>query len=136
MSHPLPSKRIAGLPPLLTHVIRALERDSRRGARRTSSSRASALSELARLFMIVLPVRGLDPVDDLRDEIERIATRHLHRGEAEAQFRRAVDRIGSVKQRDAIETAHVQLVESTELAHYYAGIAAGITLAELGRTPR
>jgi hypothetical protein len=117
-------------------VIRALERDGRHGARRTAGSRASALSELARLFMIVLPVRGLDPADDLREEIERIATRHLRRGEAEAQFRSAVDRIESVKHRDAIETAHGQLVESTELAHYYAGIAAGITLAELGRTTR
>jgi hypothetical protein len=135
MSHN-PSRRVAGLPPLLIHVIRALERDGRDGARQTAGSRASALSELARLFMVVLPVRGLDPADDLREEIERIATRHLRRGEAEAQFRGAVDRIESVKQRDAIETAHDQLVESTELAHYYAGIAAGITLAELGRTPR
>jgi hypothetical protein len=135
MSHH-PSRRVTGLPPLLVHVIRALERDGRHGARRTAGSRASALSELARLFMIVLPVRGLDPADDLREEIERIATRHLRRGEAEAQFRSAVDRIESVKHRDAIETAHGQLVESTELAHYYAGIAAGITLAELGRTTR
>jgi hypothetical protein len=136
MPHSVPSKRAAGLPPLLAHVIRALENDARRDARRTSGRRASALSELAQLFMVVLPVRGLDPVDDLREEIERIATRHLRRGEAEAQFRSAVDRIASVKDRDAIETAHGQLVESTELAHYYAGIAAGITLAELGRTPR
>jgi hypothetical protein len=136
MSHPVPSRRAAGLPPLLTHVIRALEQDARGGARRTSSSRAAALSELARLFMSVLPIRGLDPADDLRDEIERIAIRHLRRGEAEARFRSAVDRIASVQHRDSIETAHAQLVEATELAHYYAGIAAGITLAELGRTSR
>jgi hypothetical protein len=135
MSHN-PSRRVAGLPPLLIHVIHALERDVRHGARRTAGSRASALSELARLFLAVLPVRGLDPADDVREEIERIATRHLRRGEAEAQFRSAVDGIESVKHRDAIETAHGQLVESTELAHYYAGIAAGITLAELGRTTR
>ena len=136
MPHPIRAKRVAGLPPLLMHVIHAVERDARRGARRTAGRRASALSELAQLFMVVVPVRGLDPVDDLREEIERVATRHLRRGEAEAQFRSAVDRIVSVKHRDAIETAHGQLVESTELAHYYAGIAAGITLAELGRTRR
>lgn len=136
MSHPLPSRRVAALPPLLMHVIRALEHDARDGARHASAGRAAALSELARLFMVVLPVRGLDPADDLREEIERIATRHLHRGEAEAKFRSAVDRIASVQQRDSIETAHLQLVDSTELAHYYAGIAAGITLAELGRTSR
>ena len=117
------------------HVIRALEHESRKGAPQTSG-RAEALNELARLFMTVLPVRGLEPADDLRDEIEKIATRHLRRGEAEAEFRNAVDRIASVQQRDSIETAHLQLVESSELAHYYAGIAAGITLAELGRTSR
>jgi hypothetical protein len=135
MSHPVPSRRVAGLPPLLLHIIRALEHEARKGAPQTSG-RAAALSELARLFMTALPVRGLDPADDLRDEIERIATRHLKRGEAEAQFRTAVDRIASVQQRDSIETAHLQLVESSELAHYYAGIAAGITLAELGRSSR
>jgi len=117
-------------------VIRALEHDARDSTRRASAGRAAALSELARLFMAVLPVRGLDPADDLREEIERIATRHLNRGEAEARFRSAVDRIASVQQRDSIETAHLQLVDSTELAHYYAGIAAGITLAELGRMSR
>ena len=37
------------------------------------ASARSALSELAHLFMIVLPVRGLDSADDLREEIERIA---------------------------------------------------------------
>ena len=136
MPHAVPSKRLAGLPPLLMHVIRALEQDARQGARQTSGSRAAALSELARLFMVVVPIRGLDPADDLRDEIERIATRHLHRGEAEALFRSAVDRIASVQHRDTIEAAHFQLVESTELAHYYAGLAAGITLAELGRAAR
>ena len=117
------------------HVIRALEHEARKGAPQTSGH-AAALNELARLFMTALPVRGLDPADDLRDEIEKIATRHLRRGEAEARFRSAVDRIASVQHRDSIETAHLQLVESSELAHYYAGIAAGITLAELGRSSR
>ena len=130
------SKPAIGLPPLLASLIRAIASDSRRAAHGDADARALALNDLARLFMIVVPLRGLDPADDVREEIDRIAKRHLHRGRAEAQFRGAVDRIASVKDRDAIETAHLQVVDSSELAHYYAGLAAGITLAELSRSLR
>jgi hypothetical protein len=130
------SRRTIGLPPLLASVIRAVAKDSRSDESGTADNRALALNDLARLFMAVVPLRGLDPADDLRDEIERVANRYLRRGEAEAEFRRAVDRIASIAERDAIESAHLQVIESSELAHYYAGIAAGITLADLSRTSR
>jgi len=134
MSSSVLSRRTIGLPPLLASIIRAVAKDSRRDGSGAAGNRALALNDLARLFTTIVPLRGLDPADDLRDEIERVANRYLHRGEAEAQFRRAVDRIESIDQRDAIESAHLQVVESSELAHYYAGIAAGITLADLSRT--
>ena len=120
-----PAQRSGNISPLLMHVIRAVARDSK--------DRAAALDDLAQLFVLIVPVHGVAPVDDVRDAIERIAVRHLHRGKADAELRRAVARVTSVKERDAIETACVQLLESGELAHYYAGLAAGITLAELGR---
>jgi hypothetical protein len=113
------------LPPLLSRVIRAVAHES--------GERASALADLARLYMLIVPVRGIAPSDDVRQAIERIADRHLRRGDADAQLRRAVARVPAVKDRDAIENACVQLQESSELAHYYAGLAAGITLAELGK---
>lgn len=116
------------LPPLLTDLIRAAARDSR--------SRASALADLARMFMLIVPMHGVDPKDDVRADIEKIAARHLRRRDAEAGLRRAIARINGVKERDAIETACIELLESSELAHYYAGLAAGITLAELGRGSR
>lgn len=119
------SNQRTNVSPLLAHVIRAVASES--------PDRASALNELARLFMLVVPLRGIAPADEVRDAIERIADRHLARGDADAALRRAVARVASVKDRDAIETACVQLLESGELAHYYAGLAAGITLAELGR---
>ena len=118
----------ATLPPLLEHLIRAAARDSR--------DRASALDALARLFMLIVPIHGVHPADDVRAHIEKIAARHLRRKDAEAGLRRAIARINGVKERDAIETACVELLESGELAHYYAGLAAGITLAELGRGSR
>ena len=119
------AKRRIEVSPLLAHVIRAVGRES--------PNRASALNELARLFTLIVPLRGIAPADEVRDAIERIAERHLARRPADAALRRAVSRVGSIKDRDAIETACVQLLESGELAHYYAGLAAGITLAELGR---
>jgi hypothetical protein len=121
-----PASRHANLSPLLMQVIDAVARDS--------EDRAAALSELARLFVLIVPMHGVAPADDVRDAIERIAVRHLQRGKADAELRRAVARIASVQERDAIETACTQLIESGELAHYFAGLAAGITLAELGRS--
>jgi hypothetical protein len=122
-----------GLPPLLAHVIRAAASD----ARLTAGNHAAALDALARLFMLALPARGvLAPSDDLGVQIDAIAKRHLDRAAAERLFHRAMSGIESVPQRDAIETAHASLVDVSELAHYYAGLAAGITLAELGRPLR
>ena len=115
-------------PPLLAHLIRAAARDSK--------DRAQALTDLAELFLVTVPMHGVDPAEPVREAIERIAARHLRRGDAEAGLRRAVARIASIKDRDAIENACVQLLETGELAHYYAGLAAGITLAELGRSAR
>lgn len=118
------------LPPLLAHVIRAAAND----ARLADPNHAAALQALARLFMLALPARGVLALgDDLCQNIDDIATRHLDRATAEKQFSVAVSRIDSVHQRDAIETAHAKIVNVSELAHYYAGLAAGITLAELGK---
>jgi hypothetical protein len=125
MARSSPSGKTEGVPPLLAHLIRATARDSR--------ERASALNDLAQLFILIVPMHGVEPAEHVREAIEKIAVRHLRHRAAEAELRRAVARIGNVKDRDAVETACVQLRETGELAHYYAGLAAGITLAELGR---
>lgn len=127
-----PAKSI-DLPPLLAHVIRSAAHDTRL----TESDHAAALLALARLFMLTLPARGVLLLgDDLCKNIDDIATRHLDRGAAEKQFERAIKTVTDVPQRDAIETAHAHMVGVSELAHYYAGLAAGITLAELGRAEK
>ena len=127
-----PAKSI-GLPPLLAHVIRAAASDTRLA----DGDHAAALDALARLFMLALPARGvLAPGDDLCAQIDAIAKRYLDRAAAEQLFQRAVSGVASVQQRDAIETAHASIVDVSELAHYYAGLAAGIALAELGRPVR
>lgn len=125
--------RSSGLPPLIAQVIRAAASDTRLA----DGNHAAALEALARVFMVALPARGvLAPGDDLCAQIDAIAKRYLARAAAEQMFERAVSGLTNLPQRDAIETAHASIVDVSELAHYYAGLAAGIALAELGRRSR
>lgn len=125
--------RSSGLPPLIAQVIRAAASDTRLA----DGNHAAALEALARVFMVALPARGvLAPGDDLCAQIDAIAKRYLARTAAEQMFERAVSGLTNLPQRDAIETAHASIVDVSELAHYYAGLAAGIALAELGRRSR
>lgn len=125
--------RSSGLPPLIAQVIRAAASDTRLA----DGNHAAAIEALARVFMVALPARGvLAPGDDLCAQIDAIAKRYLARTAAEQMFERAVSGLTNVPQRDAIETAHASIVDVSELAHYYAGLAAGIALAELGRPSR
>lgn len=129
--------RPIALPALLAHIVRAAQAERQRKTSRMAGNHPAALHDLAHLFAVTLPARGvLAPEDDLCDEIDRVAERHLQRAQADAQFRAAMARLADVAQRDAIEMAHGRLVEVSELAHYYAGLAAGITLADLGTRQR
>jgi hypothetical protein len=122
---------------LIEHIVRAAEAEQRDGANHRSGNHSATLIDLARIVANRLPARGvLAPGDELCDEIDRVAQRHLHRCEADEQFRAAIARIADIAHRDAIETAHGRLVNVSEVAHYYAGLAAGIALAELGRPLR
>lgn len=128
------SSRNTPLPALLTHVVLAARAERQRDAARGSGDHSATLIDLARVIALALPARGvLAPGDELCNEIDRVAQRHLHRDEAEQQFGTAVARVDNIADRDAIEAAHGRLVEVSEVAHYYAGLAAGITLAGFGR---
>jgi hypothetical protein len=128
------SPRNVPLPALLMHVVLAAQDERRRDAGRWSGDHSAALIDLARIIALRLPARGvLAPGDDLCNEIDRVAKRHLHRSEADRQFRTAIERVDDIALRDAIDAAHGRLVEVSEVAHYYAGLAAGITLAGFGR---
>ena len=119
MARSNPVRRIAGLPPLLSRVIRAVAHES--------GDRAAALSDLARLYMMIVPLRGVAPSDEVRDAIERIAERHLRRGDADAELQRAMKRVPDLKERDAIENACVQLLEYSEAAFSFSGNIYGAT---------
>lgn len=129
MAHSKPGS--FGPSPLLVHVARAIAQHA--GDAIAAGDHYAALTELASLVMVSVPARGVIATDDLRHQIDRIADRHLRRRAAEKQFVAAIERVKSKHTRDAIDAAHLQLVELSELAHYYAGLTSGLTLADLGR---
>jgi hypothetical protein len=127
------------LPTLLTQIVRSAEaerqRDAARSLKNLSGNHPATLIDLAQVVAVSLPARGvLAPGDELCNEIDRVAQRHLHLRDADRQFRSAMARVANVEDRDAIETAHGRLVSVSEVAHYYAGLAAGITLAGFGKS--
>lgn len=131
------SRKPFPLPVLIEQVVRAAEAEQHGRPDRGAGNHSATLSDLARIVAQRLPARGaLAPGDDLCDEIDRVAQRHLHRSAADRQFRAAIARIADIAHREAIETAHGRLINVSEVAHYYAGLAAGIALAELGRPVR
>lgn len=128
-SKPLP--RVDDVSPMLAHVVRAISNHSGHGV--SADDLRAALMELAALASLSVPARGVIVSDDLRNEIDRVSDRHLHRRAAEKQFLNAMAQVQSLEQRDAIDSAHLQIVELGELVHYYAGLTSGMTLADLGR---
>jgi hypothetical protein len=128
------SSRNVPLPALLMQIVLAARDERLRDATHWSGDHSATLIDLGRIIALRLPARGvLAPGDDLCNEIDRVAQRHLHRREADEEFRAAIEQVENLAQRDAIESAHGRLVEVSEVAHYYAGLAAGITLAGFGR---
>lgn len=128
--------RSMGPSPLLVRVIRAANHEAKFGDGRRRGE-AEALAELARLALLTIPARGvLSPVDnDTCEAIHAVARRHLGYGHASRAFRRHLQQVRSFRTRDAIDTAHTDVMVATAKAHYYAGLAAGVSLAEIGRKP-
>lgn len=59
--------------------------------------------------------------------------RHLHRDQAEREFRNAVETIDELEKCEAVEVAHARVLDLGELVHYYAGVTAALTLTDLIR---
>jgi hypothetical protein len=126
-------ERTAGLPPLLAHVIElaiyAEEHDSN-----DRTGEADFLIGVARLAVQNVGFRGvLAPDPALYKPIEDLAKEHLDWLDAMKEFRGALDRIKKFKRRDAIVCAHTRVINVSDTAYYYAGLAFGLTLADLSR---
>ena len=119
------------LPPLLVRVIHAARHAPYDPVDRAGHD--AALLELGRWALVYVPSRGvLAPSEDhAYKAIQEVAVRHLEYGQARAAFRKALQSIESIEQRSEVESAQNWLQSESDDAYYYAGLACGITLADL-----
>ena len=101
---------------------------------------AEMLTELTVLAIRKVPARGIfDPTargeDDLFSAIEAIALRHLELADARTIWRRSLDGAGlPFERRDAIESAARQLLDVSDTAYFYTGLAFGLAFVCAYRT--
>jgi hypothetical protein len=75
----------------------------------------------------------LAPDPDLYKRIEDLAKKHLDWIDAKGELRKALDAVKDFERRDAIVCAHTRVIDVSDTAYYYAGLAFGLTLADLVR---
>jgi hypothetical protein len=119
------------LPPLLARVIHAARHAPPDPVDRTGHD--AALRDLGRWALVYVPSNGvLAPCeDDAYKAIQEIATRHLQYRKARAAWSKALRAIDSSEQRNEVESAQNWMQSVSDDAYYYAGLACGITLADM-----
>lgn len=126
------SRRDDEWPSHLDFVIRA-------AARECPDGHAGALRELTSLALTKVPARGIfDPTfrgeHDLFAAIDAIASRHLGMTGARGAWRRAIREAKlDLHARDRVEHAAQQVQGVSDTAHFYAGLAFGLTCLSLYR---
>ena len=93
----------------------------------------AALSELGRLARLQIPARGVLPLSDdqLFNAIDKVATKHLDLGAIREALGAALAAIEPVSSRGEIEVAVDHLCAVLNVAYFNAGLAFGVTLADL-----
>ena len=125
--------RPAHLSPLLLQVAEAVAHHAKDGTNLVPGDLFAALTELADIARVSVLTRGIAASDDFRSAVDEVAVRHLERAKADRELKLALDRITLVQHREAVEVAHMRVLDLGELAHYYAGLASGLTLVDLRR---
>lgn len=115
--------------PLVRVLAEALEGRQQEGSRR----QAAAVRDLGRLARVQVLLHGVLPQsdDDLYNAIDRIAIKHLDLGGVRATLDSALADIEGVTRRDEIEVAVDHLIAVLNLTYFSAGLAFGVTLADL-----
>jgi hypothetical protein len=121
------------VPPVLAQVASAIAHHKKTGTDPVPGDLPTALAELSALAAISVVTRGLVASEEFRSAVDDIAARHLNGAGAERELTRALTRIHDVRTRNAVEVAHARVLDLRELAHYYAGLASGVSIVELGR---
>ena len=93
----------------------------------------AALRELGTMARLQIPARGVLPLSDdqLFDAIDNVALKHLNLAPAREQLNVALARIEPLASREEIEVAVDHLSAVLNIAYFNAGLAFGVTLAEL-----
>ena len=127
---PIISERLS---PLLVQLIEAAEHAGRDADGGDIRGAARALRELGRLALWALPIHGVfvPNNNDVSLIIQRVAKEHLDWEEARGEVRAALSAVQTFELRDPIETAENHLRAVSDEAYFYAGLAFGVTLAEL-----
>ncbi len=117
------------IPSLLRLLAEAL--DARRG---TDHPQAGAmLFEFGQLARLQIPIRGALPLsdDELFNEIDTIAIKHLDLAGVRKALDVALTRVDPLATRDEIEVAVDHLSAVLNVAYFHAGLAFGVALADL-----
>lgn len=123
---PGPTERMSPLLRLLAEALDATENSDYPQA-------GAALSELAQLARLQIPIRGVLPLSDdhLFNAVEAVATKHLDLGGARKMLDAAIGSLEAASSRDEIEVAVDQLCAVLNIAYFNAGLAFGVTLSDL-----
>ena len=117
------------LPSLLRLLAESLD------ARRRSEHHAvaAALLEFGKLARLQIPARGVLPLSDdqLFDAIDTVAVNHLRLAAAREELNLALARVELLNSPDEIEVAVDGLCAVLNIAYFNAGLAFGVTLADL-----
>jgi hypothetical protein len=122
-------QRIARISPLLVLLQEAL--DARAGG--SVPEEGVALVALGQLARLHIPVRGVLPMSDdqLFNAVDDIGMRHFDLGAIKQAVDRALSQIEQPSTRDEIEVAIDHLCAVLNVVYFDAGLAFGITLADL-----
>lgn len=118
------------LPPLLDRLIDAEARDGQRNS-------ATVLRTFGELALVTIPTRGVfAPADQehLYRRIENAAREHLGLIKVHEEIKKALEAVSEFNDRDAIETAYNAYRDVSERAYFFAGLAFGVTMADLGES--
>jgi hypothetical protein len=126
-------RKSEGLPLLLMRLIEAAEHSGEDAQGRGIRGAARALREFGQLAQWALPIHGVFVAsnEDVSTAVERVAKQHLDWEAARREVRQALDAVASFDQRDPIESAQNHLRAVSDEAYFYAGLAFGVTLANL-----
>ena len=93
----------------------------------------AALCEFGKLTRLQIPARGVLPLsnDQLFDSIDGVAIKHLNLEGAREELNAVLARVAPLSSKDEIEVAVDQLCAVLNVAYFNAGLAFGVTLADL-----